>query len=72
MIDGEYVYGKNDLYAVVIIFKQMLSENEFNEFINEIGYEIDILDGKTDVIPVNSFLNKIGFPENWREIIDID
>ena len=72
MIDDEYVYGKNDLYSVVIIFKQMLSEDEFKEFINEIGYEIDILEGKTNVLPINNFLNKIGFPENWRDIINID
>ena len=27
----------------------------------EIGYEIDILDGKVDVVPLNMILNKMGF-----------
>lgn len=72
MIDDEYIYGKNDLYSVVIIFKQMLSDEQFREFINEVSYEMDILEGKTDVVPITNFLNKIGFPENWREIINID
>ena len=52
--------------------KYMLSESEFKELINEIGYEIDVLDGKIDVVPLNYILNKIGFPNNWREIYNID
>ena len=72
MTDGEYNYGKNDLYSVVIIMKQLLTVNEFHDFINEIGYEIDILEGKTNILPINNFLSKIGFPENWRDIINID
>lgn len=68
MTDDEYNYGKNDLFAVIIIMKYMLSDVEFVQLINEIGYEIDILDGKVDVVPINLILNKIGFPDNWREI----
>ena len=72
MTDNEYNYGKNDLFSVVIIFKQMLTEREFREFINEVGYEIDMLEGRTNTVPINSFLNKIGFPDNWREIVNLD
>ena len=72
MTDGEYNYGKNDLFSVVIIFKQLLTKNEFREFINEVGYEIDMLEGKTSTVPINNFLNKIGFPDNWRQIVEID
>ena len=72
MTDDEYNFGKNDLYALVIIVKQMVTDIEFRDFINEIGYEIDILDGKVDIVSLNSILNKIGFPDNWREIINID
>lgn len=72
MTDDEYNYGKNDLYALVIIMKQLLTDFEFRELIYEIGYEIDVLDGKVDVIPLNHILNRIGFPDNWRDIIDLD
>lgn len=72
MTDDEYNYGKNDLYALVIILKQMLSKPEFREFINEIGYEIDVLDGKVDTVPLINILNKMGFPDNWREIVNFD
>lgn len=70
-IENEYIYGKNDLFAVIIIFKQMLSESEFRELINEVGYEIDLLEGKTEILPINHFINKIGFPNNWRDIVDL-
>ena len=72
MTDDEYNYGKNDLFALVIIMKQMLQENEFHDLIYEIGYEIDILDGKVDTVPLDLILNKIGFPNNWRDIVDLD
>ena len=67
----EYKYGKRDLFALVIIMKHMLMPNEFREMLKEISYEIDVLDGKVDIIPVSKILNKISFPSNWREILDI-
>ena len=69
--NDEYKYGKNDLYSIVLIMKKMLNEIEFKDFINEIGYEIDALDGKVDIVSLNSILNKIGFPDNWREISNL-
>ncbi len=70
--DEEYIYGKNDLYSVIIIMKQMLSSEEFRNLVYEIGYEIDVLDGKIDVLPLDTILNKISFPSNWRDIININ
>ena len=69
--DDRYIYGKDDLFAVIIIFKQMLTDNEFRELINEIGYEIDVLEAKTEILPIKNFLNRIGFPNNWRDIVKI-
>ena len=70
--DDHYNYGKNDLFAVVIILKQMITEKEFREFLGSLGYEIDVLSGKISSLPTSLILNKIGFPDNWREILDID
>lgn len=67
-VDGEYIYGKNDLYSLVIMMRVMLSEEKFKMLINEIEYEISLLDGIVNVIPLNSILNKIGFPNNWKDI----
>ena len=52
--------------------KQMLTKDEFREFLGEISYEIEILDGKINVISLDNILNKIGFPKNYREILDLD
>lgn len=70
-IEGEYIYGKNDLFAVLIILRQMLEPEEFRDLIGEIGYEIDVLDGKVDIVPLKRILNRIGFPDNWRDITNI-
>lgn len=71
-VDGEYKYGKNDLFAIIIIMYYMLTEDEFRNFANEIGYEIDVLDGRVNVVPLNTILNKIGFPSNWRKILEVE
>lgn len=71
MVDNEYIYGKNDLFSTILIMKHMLTDEEFRLLAYEIGYEIDILDGKIDVIPLQKILDNIGFPPNWREIINL-
>ena len=70
--NGVYTYGKNDLYSLIIILKSLLSSQQFNDLINELGYELDILSGKMSVIPISKVLDKMGFPNNWRDIVDID
>ena len=71
-LEDEYRYGKNDLFALIIILKQMLSLEEFHDLIGEISYEVDYLDGIVDTVSLNSILNRIGFPDNWRDIVDVD
>ena len=48
----------------------MLTKEEFEELFYQIGYEIDYLDGRVDTVPLNLILNKIGFPSNWRDLIN--
>lgn len=71
-IDDEYRYGKNDLFAIIIIMRQMLQKDEFNDLLYQIGYEIDILDSKVDTVPLKTILNKMGFPDNFRDISNIE
>ena len=66
--DGFYIYGKNDLFAVVIILKQLLSKNEFIDFLNELEYDISKLEGQLKSVELESILNKIGFPNNWSQL----
>ena len=66
--DGEYIYGKDDLFALIIILKRMLSKDEFKLLINEFNYELDVLEGKLKTIKIDKLLDAIGFPTNFREI----
>ncbi len=69
--DG-YIYGKNDLFALVIILKIMLTKEEFNEMIDEISKEVKELDDAVNAVPLEDILNKIGFPKNWYDIKEIE
>ena len=70
--DGEYLYGKDDLFALIIILKQLLSKDDFTLLINELSYELDILDGKIDTIELDKILDRMGIPANFREIARVD
>lgn len=65
----EYLYGINDLFAIIIIMKQILKEEDFALMMNEISYEIDILDGKIESVPIEDVLDEMGFPLNYKEIV---
>ena len=68
-MDGEYIYGKNDIFAVAIIFKILLSKKSFRLMMKEIEYEIELLDGRVDTISINKILDRMGFPENYMNLI---
>ena len=70
-MNDEYEYGKNDIYAVVIMLKQVLDERDFSSFIGEVSYELSLLDGRVEVIPQRKILDRMGFPENWEDITNI-
>lgn len=70
-MDDEYIYGKNDIFAVVIILKYLLTDEEFRLLIREVDYEIGKLSGIVKSVPVAKILDRIGFPENYMELIDM-
>lgn len=71
MMNDEYEYGKNDIFAIIIMLKQVLNESDFIDFINEVSYELNLLDGRVNVIPQSKILDRMGFPSNWENIADI-
>ena len=72
MIDSEYIYGKNDIFALIIILKQMLSNDEFRLLIYEIEYELNILEGKLNSISIEKVMDRMGIPTNYKEILNIE
>ncbi len=71
-VEEEFIYGKNDLFSLVIILKQMLSKKEFDEMIDDVKKAVEVLDEIVDVVPLSKILNQVGFPSNWYQIKDFD
>ncbi len=63
-----YMYGKNDLFALFITLKVMLSEKEFNTLYNKINGRIISLSKSLNVVSINDVLNIMNFPSNWQNI----
>lgn len=69
--NDEYVYGKNDVFALIIIMKEMLKPDEFKNLVLEIKHNIDNLEMNLSSIGINKVLDRMGFPVNWEELINI-
>ncbi|MCI8284991.1 MAG: Abi family protein [Firmicutes bacterium] len=70
--DNNTIYGKNDLFAIVIIFRLLLSKQTFNSFYYKLKKNLDKLESKLITVSFNVVLQKMGFPPNWKDIKDID
>ena len=68
--DG-YEKGKNDLFALIIILKNLLLPEDFRLMIKEIDYERAVLEGKLQTVKVDDVLNKMGFPPNYTDLLDL-
>lgn len=68
-IEDEYKYGKRDMFAIVIIFKIMLSNTKFSDFMGEVNRAIKVFDKNIGIIENNVLLERMGFPSNYEEIL---
>ena len=71
-IEEEYIYGKNDLFALIIILKQMLSEEDFKNMVLELSNATNALNYNINTIKIEKVLNRMGFPLNWKDIMNIE
>lgn len=60
--------GKNDLFAIVIIFKTMLSAESFLKLYNALDALMCDLATKLTTIPVKQIELAMGFIPNWRDV----
>ncbi|MBQ6324247.1 MAG: Abi family protein [Bacilli bacterium] len=70
--DDEYIYGKQDLFALIIIMKQMLKNDEFKNMTFEISNIINTLNYNLSTIKIDDILNRMGFPKNWSDLANIE
>lgn len=60
--------GKNDLFAIVIIFKTMLSKSSFNQFFRALKKQIETLSKSLSTITITDVEKEMGFPPQWESI----
>ena len=70
--DEGYIYGKNDLFSLVIMLKVLLRKEDFDVMADEIKREVELLDEAINVVPLDTILNRIGFPSNWYDIKEME
>ncbi len=69
--DG-YLYGKKDLFALVLIMKDMLTTEEFKNMMLEFEHYLHNLEYNLHTIGIGKILKRMGFPDNWKQIIGIE
>ena len=65
---GNPICGKNDLFAIVIIFKIILNKESFKVFFHSLNDLLMKLQSQINTIKIDDVLIKMGFPGNWKAI----
>lgn len=64
----QYSKGKQDLFAIIIVLKYLLSPNEFSCFVDDINDAIENLLVSTRQLQQTQMYKYMGFPTNWLKI----
>lgn len=67
-INNHYVYGKQDLFAVVIALFYLISNDEFKQFKTTLSKLIKTVLKQCPHLTEEQLLNSMGFPVNWNKI----
>lgn len=67
--NNQYIQGKNDLFATMLIFKILLSKNVFKILVKNVNHELDNLRKNLSVLSEQDVLDAMGFPVDWKEKI---
>ena len=71
-VDDEYTQGKNDLFALIIMLKQLLTKDDFKNLVYELDHTIESLNYNLVSIKLSEVLNRMGFPDNWKDLANIE
>lgn len=70
--NDEYIYGKNDVFALMIMMKQLLDYDKFKSMTIEIENALNTLDYNLKTVKIDDVLDRMGFPNNWKELANIE
>ena len=58
------------MFAVIIVLKYLLSQDEFSQFIDDIEHALKVLFNSTRQLQETQMYKYMGFPANWLDIKD--
>ena len=61
----------SNLFDVIIFLKYLLNEYEFSSLVEDIDFILQKLSRETNQIQKSQILKLMGFPQNWKDIIDL-
>ena len=67
--NDRYSIGKNDLFAVVIALKLILSDKDYYKFHSKLFSRIMSIQSKLKTISLDEVLSTMSFPNNWHDLI---
>lgn len=67
-VNNFYINGKQDLFAVVIALRYLISNDDFKQFIISLSKLINTVIKQCPHLSEGQLLNRMGFPENWNDI----
>ena len=56
---------------MIIFLKYLLNEYEFSSLVEDIDFILQKLSRETNQIQKSQILKLMGFPQNWKDIIDL-
>ena len=62
------MYGKNDLFSVVIAFRYLLPKTDFLQFKKQLLHIFDRYEKRNSNLKLNALFEYMGFPISWKEI----
>ena len=65
---SKYIYGKNDLFCVVIAFRYLLPQVDFLRFKTQLVHTFNQYEKKNSNLKLNNLYDYMGFPSNWKYI----
>ena len=68
---GDYEKGRNDIFALIIILKQMLDKDKFENMMSEINDKLKEFTHQVKSIKKDKLLDYMGFPHNYEDIINM-
>lgn len=66
--NNHYVYGKQDLFAVVIALRYLINNDEFRLFKTALSKLIKTVIKQCPHLTEKQLLDNMGFPANWDKI----